>query len=219
MWAWAGLAAARLWHVELGDSACWVSVLSVEIYPFLQIQRKWTAECLDFSWKQSFGGFYTKKQELLPAANSRSTCPSCLASMLLRGCTFQECVALGGRRYCPQALSLLVVASLSFPPRWAGNLSVSVWGWRLWVDRGCPTAPLPGDNVSLNQLMKDNWKENKSSWYFGIRSFLNFLLVLEAIAVPDERWCLVGSHLSASFSPPPGVPIWHKVRESPPHKV
>lgn len=187
--------------------------------PILTDTKEMNCWTLGFLMETKFWWVLYKKQELLPAANSRSTCPSCLASMLLRGCMFQECVALGGRRYCPQALSLLVVASLSFPPRWAGNLSVSVWGWRLWVDRGCPTAPLLGDNVSLNQLMKDNWKKNKSSWYFGIRSFLNFLLVLEAIAVPDERWCLVGSHLSASFSPPPGVPIWHKVRESPPHKV
>lgn len=58
------------------------------------------------------------KKELLPTAKNRNTCPPCLVSRLLTGCTFQYCVALSG-------MSLLVATSLPFPAGWAGSLSVS----------------------------------------------------------------------------------------------
>lgn len=146
------------------------------------------------------------KQELLPIAKSGSTCPACLASRLLTGCTFLECMAAGAPRHSPQACPCW------WPPAFPSLLgeletSLSACGadgceWR----EGVPHLPWCGTR-SLNQLMKDNCKENKHSWYFGIRNFLNFRLVLEAVAVPGERWCLVWSPLSAPFSPPPGAHI------------
>lgn len=135
------------------------------------------------------------KKELLPTAKNRNTCPPCLASRLLTGCTFQYCVALSS------GMSLLVATSLPFPAGWASLSAVGLMG----VSGG--TSPLLRDNVSLNQLMKDNWKENKSSWYFGIRSFLNLL----AWSNSSTWWKTVScmkSHACFLFSPS-RIHIWH----------
>lgn len=75
---------------------------------------------LGFLMETKFWWVLYNKQELLPAANSGSTCPALLPgfSEAVRFRSVWHWVDTGTvLRHCPQALSLLVAASLSFPPR------------------------------------------------------------------------------------------------------